>query len=97
MGKSFSVSVSYEGYENKLWQQRERRRGVCGTGGVVFAIENACNLCKTLVGYLTVKWHNKFQRIVPFNSKFIFQKRIRIGKYLLQPFLRIKEKRPEWH
>lgn len=55
MGKSFSVPVNYEGYENKLWQRLERITGECGTGEVVFAIENACNLWKTLAGYLTVK------------------------------------------
>ena len=54
-GKSFSVPVSYEGYENKLWQRLERIAGECGSEGVVFAIENACNLWKTLAGYLTVK------------------------------------------
>lgn len=55
MGKSFSVPVSYEGYEDKLWQRLGRITGECGTAEVVFAIENACNLWKTLAGYLTVK------------------------------------------
>ena len=55
MGKSFSVPVSYLGYETKLWQRLEKLTGECGPEEVVFAIENACNLWKTLAGYLTVK------------------------------------------
>ena len=55
MGKFFSAPVSYEGYENKLWQRQERIAGECESEGVVFAIENACNLWKTLAGYLMVK------------------------------------------
>ena len=55
IGKSFSVPVSYEGYEDKLWQRLGRITGECGTAEVVFAIENACNLWKTLAGYMTVK------------------------------------------
>ena len=55
MGKSFSVPVSHEGYENKLWQRLDKMIGGYSSGGVFFAIENACNLWKTLAGYLTVK------------------------------------------
>jgi len=55
MGKSFSAPVSYEGYENKLWQRLGRIAGECGPEEVVFAIENSCNLWKTLAGYLTIK------------------------------------------
>jgi transposase len=55
LGKSFSIPVSYEGYAHKLWQKLERITGACAPEAMVFAIENACNLWKTLSGYLTVK------------------------------------------
>ena len=54
VGKSFSVSVSYEGYENRLWQRLDKVITE-DSGEVLFAIETACNLWKTLAGYLLLK------------------------------------------
>ena len=50
---SFSIPVSYEGYNEGLWEGLGRRVGQYGPEDLVFAVETSCNLWKTLVVYLS--------------------------------------------
>jgi transposase len=53
VGSSFSIPVSYEGYNEKLWKGLERILGKYSVEDLVFAMETSCNLWKTLVVYLS--------------------------------------------
>jgi len=52
-GSSFSIPVSYEGYNERLWEGLDRRLGQYSPEDLVFAVETSCNLWKTLVVYLS--------------------------------------------
>lgn len=52
-GSSFSIPVSYEGYNERLWEGLDRRIGQYSPEDLVFAVETSCNLWKTLVVYLS--------------------------------------------
>ena len=55
LGKSFSIPVSYEGYEDKLMTKLKLSIGEFDISEVVFAIETSCNLWKTLSAWLSMK------------------------------------------
>lgn len=52
-GKSFSFSVSHEGYSEKLWKELGKIMDDYGTEDLVFAVETSCALWKTLTDYLS--------------------------------------------
>ncbi len=51
-GKSFSFDCTYEGYNQKLWEKLDAIVGKYNTDNLVFAVETACDLWRTLVEYL---------------------------------------------
>jgi len=54
-GRSFSFPVSHEGYNEKLWKGLGKVLGAYSADDLVFAIETACALWKTLADYITAK------------------------------------------
>ncbi len=52
-GKSFSFQSSYEGYNETLWKKLEEILGSYSPDNLVFAVETACDLWKTVVDYLS--------------------------------------------
>jgi transposase len=54
-GPSFSFQRSYEGYNEKLWEKLHERLGSYSPEDLVFAVETACDLWKTIVDYLQRK------------------------------------------
>ncbi|RJR23058.1 MAG: hypothetical protein C4581_00105 [Nitrospiraceae bacterium] len=58
VGSSFSIPVSYEGYNERLWEGLARRIGQYSPEDMVFAVETSCNLWKTLVVYLSKRGYN---------------------------------------
>lgn len=55
VGTSFSFQTSYEGYNRKLWEKLDERLGSYSPEDLVFAVETACDLWKTIVDYLSRK------------------------------------------
>ncbi len=51
-GKSFSFDCTYEGYNIKLWEKLDTIVGSYSSDNLVFAVETACDLWKTIVDYL---------------------------------------------
>lgn len=51
-GTSFSFQTNYEGYTEKLWKRLDERLGGYSPEDLVFAVETACDLWKTIVDYL---------------------------------------------
>ncbi len=51
-GKSFSFSVSHEGYTVTLWSRLKKILVNYGPNDLVFAVETSCALWKTIVDYL---------------------------------------------
>jgi transposase len=51
-GRAFSFSRTYEGYNKTLWEKLDGLLGVYGPDSLVFAVETACDLWKTIVDYL---------------------------------------------
>lgn len=54
-GSTFSIPVSYRGYNEELWNRLGKIPGSFGPEDVVFAVETSCNLWKTIVVYLSKK------------------------------------------
>lgn len=54
-GNSFSFQTSYEGYNETLWKKLDERLGSYNMDDLVFAVETACDLWKTIVDYLSGK------------------------------------------
>jgi len=53
VGTSFSFQTNYEGYNRKLWEKLDERLGSYSPEDLVFAVETACDLWKTIVDYLS--------------------------------------------
>ncbi len=51
-GRSFSFNCSYEGYNKTLWEKLNGILGEYNSKDMVFAVETACDLWKTIVDYL---------------------------------------------
>ncbi len=51
-GTSFSFDCTYEGYNKKLWEKLDRIIGGYSEKNLVFAVETACDLWRTIVDYL---------------------------------------------
>jgi len=54
-GSTFSIGVTFRGYNEELWNGLRKILGQFGPEDVVFAVETSCNLWKTLVVYLSKK------------------------------------------
>jgi transposase len=55
VGTSFSFQTSYEGYNEALWKKLSERLVCYSVEDLVFAVETACDLWKTIVDYLSGK------------------------------------------
>jgi transposase len=57
-GKSFSFSVSYDGFRKKLWEEINKQLVDHTPSGLLFAVEASCNLWQTISSYLRVEGYN---------------------------------------
>ena len=51
-GKTFSFSVNYKGYHEKLWNEINKQIPDHSTSNLLFAVEVSCNLWQTISNYL---------------------------------------------
>ena len=51
-GKAFTFDTSYEGYHKKLWEKLDAIVGSYNPDSLVFAVETACDLWRTIVEHL---------------------------------------------
>jgi transposase len=54
-GNPFTFQTTYEGYNKTLWEKLDNILGGYGPEDMVFAVETACDLWKTIVDYLSEK------------------------------------------
>jgi transposase len=52
IGKTFSFSVDYTGYHEKLWREINKQIPDYSSSSLLFAVEASCNLWQTIVHYL---------------------------------------------
>ena len=57
-GKSFSFSVSYDGFRKKLWEEINKQLVNYTSSELLFAVEASCNLWQTISSYLRLEGYD---------------------------------------
>ncbi|MDH4233137.1 MAG: IS110 family transposase [Nitrospirota bacterium] len=68
LGKSFSIPVSYEGFEEQLHKKLVMLMGEFEASEVVFAVESSCNLWQTLCAWLSERGY-KVVLVAPLTTR----------------------------
>ena len=58
IGKTFSFSVSYEGFRKKLWEEINKQIANYISSDLLFAVEASCNLWQTISSYLRMEGYD---------------------------------------